>query len=310
MALGRDDLDRAIRFVEDALAEGAAPDAAREIQHEALQRRRQQETRTRVTQLLETGDWRGATTELARLRAAGDTEVADFDALVEALRGAEVERVEAERRVAEERKRHAGERASAQLAAQRDLGDHGRTAAGSPQATARRATEPTPAGSQAAAPTIAPALTRSTGSGQAATPIAAPTPVAIATPPPPAATPSAASAAVAPASKPDVGPGRPGRFRAGREAYLRDAPRLNARELAKLGPESGRPDVVRVVGLQRGDRPDHPSIPPADRTDVWYQIVWPPEDPGGRAFVHCSLLELDAAPRGSCDPPADLFPPR
>jgi protein phosphatase len=94
------------------------------------------------------------------------------------------------------------------------------------------------------------------------------------------------------------------RFRPDRTAFLRSGPRLGDRLLAEV--ESGSPVELRVLSAGKGDTPL--EVPPTDRTDVWYEVVWP-QDATTTAFVHCSAILLVETPAATCNPPDTLIRP-
>jgi hypothetical protein len=61
-----------------------------------------------------------------------------------------------------------------------------------------------------------------------------------------------------------------------------------------------------VLSIGKGDTPQ--EVPPPDRTDVWYEVVWP-QDAVTTAFVHCSAVLLVATPGETCSPPDTLIQP-
>ena len=94
------------------------------------------------------------------------------------------------------------------------------------------------------------------------------------------------------------------RFRPDRAAFLRSGPRLGDRLLAEV--EAGSPTELRVLSVGKGDTPL--EVPPTDRTDVWYEVVWP-QDATTTAFVHCSAVLLVTTPAVTCSPPDTLIQP-
>ena len=98
------------------------------------------------------------------------------------------------------------------------------------------------------------------------------------------------------------------RLRLGALATVRAEPRPDAPVFGELsiGDALSR-RTLQIFGLRRGAAPAIVGGQPGDGADLWYEIAWPPGS-DGRAYIHCSMVELDNAAGRSCNPPASLFP--
>jgi hypothetical protein len=127
-------------------------------------------------------------------------------------------------------------------------------------------------------------------------------------PPPTASNPLAAAQLPSPIAVQPAASQPIARFNPERPAVLRIEPRVRgaAIEVPIGDSRRGTLDVRQAV---HGEKPPLLLYPPAEQTDVWYEIVWPPGS-GNTAYVHCSAIQLIDSSQRSCSPPEALFQPR